>query len=49
MVDDDLIQTAMRLSGFKTRKRVFEEGLKLLIQVNRQRKIKDFRGKLKTL
>mgnify|MGYP001584278293 CR=1 FL=1 len=47
VLDDDLVRSALSLSGFKTKKRAIEEGLKLLIQVNRQRKIKDFRGKLK--
>ena len=47
VLDDDLVRSALSLSGFKTKKRAIEEGLKLLIQVNRQRKIKGFRGKLK--
>ena len=47
VLDDDLIKSALRLSGLKTKKKAIEEGLKLLIQVNRQKKIKDFRGKLK--
>lgn len=47
VLDDDLINSALKLSGFKTKKKAIEEGLKLLIQVNRQKKVKDFRGKLK--
>ena len=47
VLDDDLIKSALKLSGFKTKKKAIEEGLKLLIQVNRQKTIKDFRGKLK--
>lgn len=47
VLDDDLVKSALSLSGIKTKKRVIEEGLKLLIRVNRQKKIKDFRGKLK--
>ena len=46
VLDDGLMKTALRLSGFKTKKKALEEGLKLLIQVNRQKRIKDFRGKL---
>ena len=46
VLDDNLVSSALRLSGFKTKKKAIEEGLKLLIQVNRQKKIKDFRGKL---
>ena len=47
VLDDDLVKSALKFSGFKTKKRAIEEGLRLLIQVNRQKKIKDFRGKLK--
>ena len=46
VLDDNLVSSALRLSGFKTKKKAIEEGLKLLIQVNRQKKIKAFRGKL---
>ena len=45
-LDDDLITTAIKLSGFKTKKKVIEEGLKLLITLNNQKKFRDFRGKL---
>jgi Arc/MetJ family transcription regulator len=47
VLDDDLVKSALSLSGLKTKKKAIEERLKLLIQVNRQKKIKDFRGKLK--
>jgi len=47
VLDDDLVTSALKLSGFKTKKRAIEEGLKLLIRVNRQKRIKGFRGKLK--
>lgn len=46
VLDDDLMQTALKLSGYKTKKKALEEGLKLLIQLNRQKKIKAYRGKL---
>jgi Arc/MetJ family transcription regulator len=46
VLDDSLMKRALKLSGFKTKKKTIEEGLKLLIQVKRQRKIKDFRGRL---
>ena len=42
MVLDDRL---MWLSGLKTRK-ARSKGLKLLIQLHRQRQIKDYRGKL---
>ena len=47
VLDDNLVRSALRLSGFKTKKKAIEEGLKLLIEVNHQKRIKSFRGKLK--
>ena len=47
VLDDDLINSAIKLSGFKTKKKAIEEGLKLLIQLNQQKKAGGFRGKLK--
>ena len=47
VVDDDLMESALKVSGFKTKKDAIEEGLKLLVQVKRQKEIKCFRGKLK--
>lgn len=47
IIDDDLMETALRVSGLKTKKDAIEAGLKLLTQVKRQKEIKRFRGKLK--
>lgn len=47
VLDDDLVKSALNLSGIRTKKKAIEEGLKLLIDVNRQKRIKGFRGKLK--
>ncbi len=47
VLEDKLIYSALKISGLKTKKAAIEEGLKLLIQVKSQTKIKDFRGKLK--
>jgi len=47
VLDDDLMRTALELSGFETKKKAIEEGLKLLIQLNRQSQIKKYRGKLR--
>jgi len=46
VLDDDLVRTAMQLSGLQTKKKAIEEGLKLLVQLNRQSQIKKYRGKL---
>jgi Arc/MetJ family transcription regulator len=47
VLDDELMQSALKASGLKTKKDAIEEGLKLLVQVKNQSKIKQFRGKLK--
>lgn len=47
VVDDDLMESALKLSGLKTKKDAIEEGLKLLVQVKSQEAIRAFRGKLK--
>ena len=47
VLDDELMNSALSLSGLKTKKKAIEEGLKLLIDVHRQKRIKAYRGKLK--
>ena len=47
VIDDKLMETALRISGSKTKKDVVEEGLRLLVKVKNQSKLKKYRGKLK--
>lgn len=47
VIDDQLMESALRASGLKTKKEAVEEGLKLLVQMKNQERIKEFRGKLK--
>ncbi len=47
VIDDDLMASALKISGLRTKKDAIEEGLKLLVQVKSQKEIKRFRGKLK--
>jgi Arc/MetJ family transcription regulator len=47
VIDDDLMESALRASGIKTKKDAIEEGLKLLVQLKAQEKIKGLRGKLR--
>ena len=47
VIDDNLMESALKESGLKTKKDAIEEGLKLLVQVKKQKEIKRFRGKLK--
>jgi len=47
VIDDDLMESALKASGIKTKKGAIEEGLKLLVQLKTQERIKGFRGKLR--
>lgn len=47
VIDDDLMESALKTSGFRTKKAAIEEGLKLLVQMKGQEKIRGYRGKLK--
>ncbi|HKK33173.1 MAG TPA: type II toxin-antitoxin system VapB family antitoxin, partial [Desulfomicrobiaceae bacterium] len=46
VIDDELMNEAIRLSNLKTKKEVVNQALKLLVQVKRQEKIRAWRGKL---
>jgi len=47
VIDDKLMAEAIKLSQLKTKKAVVESGLRLLIQIKKQERIKGLRGKLK--
>lgn len=47
VIDDKLMKTALKQSGFRTKKDAIEAGLKLLVKFNRQAKVRNCRGKLK--
>ena len=47
VIDDELMETALKLSGLPTKRAAIEAGLKLLINFKRQIKAKKYRGKLK--
>jgi len=47
VVDDNLMEEAIKLTNIKTKKGVVDEALKLLVQVKRQEAIRSFKGKLK--
>jgi Arc/MetJ family transcription regulator len=47
VIDDALMNSALKESGLKTKKDAIEAGLKLLVEFKRQAKLKKFRGKLK--
>lgn len=47
VLDDDLVESALKASGLKTRREAIEEGLRLLINVHHQKRIGAARGALK--
>jgi Arc/MetJ family transcription regulator len=47
VIDDQLMNNAQKLSGLRTKKDTIEAGLKLLVELKQQEKVKSFRGKLK--
>jgi Arc/MetJ family transcription regulator len=47
VIDDQLMNDALKATGLKTKKEAVELGLKTLIKLNQQKKIKELKGKLK--
>ncbi len=47
VIDDNLMNDAMKLTGITTKREAVELGLKTLIRLKKQESIKKFRGKLK--
>ena len=47
VIDDNLMAEAIEISQLKTKKAVVETGLRLLIQIKKQERIKSLRGRLK--
>ena len=46
-IDDDLMDEAMKASGLATKRETVEAGLRLLVQLKRQRRIRSYRGQLR--
>jgi Arc/MetJ family transcription regulator len=46
VIDEKLMNDALQATGLKTKKEVVELGLKILVKLNRQKQIKELRGKL---
>ena len=46
VIDDKLMNLALKTTGLKTKKEVVEEGLRTLIKIKNQMKLKSLRGKL---
>ena len=47
VIDDNLMEEAIKLTGAKTKKEAVELGLKMLVRIKSQEKIRAYRGKLK--
>ncbi len=46
-IDKNLMEEAMKASGSSTKKATVEEGLRLIVRLKKQERIKEYRGKLK--
>lgn len=46
VIDDKLMSRALRSSGCKTKRSVIESGLRLLVQINSQKKLRKLKGKI---
>lgn len=47
VIDDLIMKEAQAIGGYKTKKEAVEAGLKLIVRLRKQEKIKKFRGKLR--
>ena len=47
VIDDDLMQRALRLTGLPTKRAVVEEGLRTLVRLRSQEGIRSLRGKIR--
>ena len=47
VIDDDLMEEALNASGLSTKKEAVELGLKTLVRLKKQERIRRFKGKLK--
>jgi len=47
VIDDSLMDDALKLTGLKTKREAVELGLKTLIRLKKQEEIRRFRGKLR--
>ena len=47
VIDDDLMAEALALTGLKTKREAVEQGLRALVRLKRQERIRRYRGKLR--
>jgi len=46
VIDDKLMEQVLKAGGFRTKKAAIETGLKLLVQINSQQKLRKLKGKI---
>ena len=46
VIEDQLMSRAMRTSGCRTKRSAIESGLRLLVQVGSQKKLRELKGKI---
>ena len=46
VIDDQLMTRAIKSGGYRTKRSAIEEGLRLLLQVNSQQKLRALKGKV---
>jgi len=46
VIDDGLMRRALKAGGFRTKRSAIEAGLRLLVQVRSQDRLRGFRGKV---
>ena len=46
VIDDDLMASALKMTGLRTKREAVELGLKVLIKLKKQESIRQLRGKL---
>jgi Arc/MetJ family transcription regulator len=47
VIDDILMSRAQKSGGYRTKKAAIEHGLKLLVQINSQKKLRSLKGKIR--
>ena len=46
VIDDELMQATLKATGLKTKREVVDLGLRTLLRLRRQARVRDFRGRL---
>jgi len=46
VIDDELMREVLKLTGLKTKREAVEAGLKALLRMEQQARLRDYRGKL---